>query len=295
MNHKVWISLLLLISIFSFNSCSEPEEGFDAVQQWKNEVAAIDSRIANETGLIVKDTSGVRMVIDQLGTGLPASFYTNSEVEVDYVGMLMDGTVFDDGTALGKINSYIDGWKIALTTLPVGSVATLYIPSYYGYRNTQQGTIPPNSTLVFDITFTKIIPTATQKEQFTKDTTAIEKYLTDNSIEAVTDPSGIRYVIHEAGTGAIPSWYNKVDLTYSFKSYVDGSTIETYESETLRVVDFINGIQAGLQKLPGGSKATLYIPSTLAFGGNTITGKSAQTIVSPNTNVMIEIESLTVK
>ncbi|MCS6807718.1 MAG: FKBP-type peptidyl-prolyl cis-trans isomerase [Bacteroidota bacterium] len=92
----------------------------------------------------------------QIGTGAEAKF--NSTVSVRYVGRLRDGRIFD-ATAAGDppfsfrigAGSVIRGWEIGVNGMKVGGKRRLTIPSLLGYGNRQQGTIPPNSTLIFDI------------------------------------------------------------------------------------------------------------------------------------------------
>ena len=79
------------------------------------------------------------------------------KVKVHYEGRLIDGTVFDasskHGTAPATFqpNQVIKGWTEALTMMPVGSKWQLYIPQELGYGERQAGSIPPYSTLIFDV------------------------------------------------------------------------------------------------------------------------------------------------
>lgn len=103
----------------------------------------------------VKTTkSGLQYKVLTKGTGvLPTD---TTEVEVNYEGKLIDGTVFDSSYKRGKaatfrVNQVIKGWQEALKMMPVGSTWELYIPYElaYGERGTRD--IPPFSTLVFKV------------------------------------------------------------------------------------------------------------------------------------------------
>jgi len=79
-----------------------------------------------------------------------------STIIAHYTGWLWDGTQFDSswdyGTPLtiALTQGYvIDGWVQGLVGKPVGSQVLLIIPPSLGYGDTDQGTIPPGSTLVF--------------------------------------------------------------------------------------------------------------------------------------------------
>ncbi len=91
-----------------------------------------------------------------LGTGAEAKFNTN--VAVRYVGRLRNGQIFDNTTPGGApftfrigAGSVIRGWDIGVNGMKVGGRRRLTIPSLLGYGSRGQGSIPPNSTLIFEI------------------------------------------------------------------------------------------------------------------------------------------------
>ena len=88
------------------------------------------------------------------GTGAtPGSMDT---VKVNYRGMLIDGTEFDNSAKHGgpttlTVNHVIPGWTAALQKMSVGSKWKLFIPGDLAYGEQSPGSIPPNSTLIFDV------------------------------------------------------------------------------------------------------------------------------------------------
>jgi FKBP-type peptidyl-prolyl cis-trans isomerase len=295
--NKFPLSLIVIFFSITFTGCDNPEP-FDPVAQLNQEVAAIDTYLAAHNLTAVKHVSGIRMVIDSLGEGLPVSVYTDPKVEVRYKGILFDGgTTFasEDVAEDRELSGYIPGWQLALTMLPEGSKATVYIPSYFGYGRAQQGPIPPNSTLVFELEFIDNPKTAAQIAQFDKDTAAVHKFLTDSTINATYDSLGIWYAITQSGAGSTPAWYDQVHVKYTFSVLGETGTLGTFEQKPeagrfdSRVVDYFNGIQVGLQHMTEGSKATFYVPSGLAFAGQTLTTAGGVT-VKPNTNIIVEME-----
>jgi FKBP-type peptidyl-prolyl cis-trans isomerase len=79
---------------------------------------------------------------------------------VNYKGTLIDGTEFDAspaGQPVAMTLQVIDGFKEALTTMPVGAKWKLFIPSGLAYGE-QRGSadIAPNSALIFDLELVKI-------------------------------------------------------------------------------------------------------------------------------------------
>jgi FKBP-type peptidyl-prolyl cis-trans isomerase len=79
-----------------------------------------------------------------------------NEIEVNYRGSLIDGTVFDETQpghpATLKVASLISGWKQAITHMPAGSKWHIVIPPELAYGDRGVGTdIGPNEALVFDV------------------------------------------------------------------------------------------------------------------------------------------------
>ena len=77
-------------------------------------------------------------------------------VKVHDRGTLIDGTVFDSSVERGEpitfgLNQVIAGWTEGLQLMPVGSKFKLYIPQELGYGSRNAGSIPPYSTLIFEV------------------------------------------------------------------------------------------------------------------------------------------------
>jgi FKBP-type peptidyl-prolyl cis-trans isomerase len=96
-----------------------------------------------------------------VGTGDSAKY--NSTVNVTYVGRLLNGNYFDATTAGATFsfrigaNAVIRGWDIGVLNMRVGGKRRLTIPSLLGYGATAKGTIPANSTLIFEIELVSIV------------------------------------------------------------------------------------------------------------------------------------------
>lgn len=84
-----------------------------------------------------------------------ADVNTVQYVTVGFKGYLTDGTVFDeteeDELISYPLDGFIDGWKLAIPEMTKGDSATIVIPSFYGYKNSEVGSIPKNSVLIFDV------------------------------------------------------------------------------------------------------------------------------------------------
>jgi FKBP-type peptidyl-prolyl cis-trans isomerase len=124
---------------------------------------------AKKPGVIVRP-SGLQYKMLHNGFGKRPG--PNDVVTVYYTGSLINGTVFD-GTEPGlpaqfKATQLIVGWTEALQQMREGDHWQIVIPAQlaYGARGAGGGTIPPNQTLVFDLT---LVTVTTPKEAPKKD------------------------------------------------------------------------------------------------------------------------------
>lgn len=285
--------------MFTFSSCLKEDNGPDTGAQLEKEIKAIDDYLTanpgSPTDIIVKDASGIRLVITEMGTGtIPPNQGNN--LKVAYTGRLFsDGTIFDSNPSylLKLSDNIINGWKIGLSLITKGTKAKLYIPSYWGYGPTGNTGIPANATLVFDLNLIEVESTAQQQTKLQDDIAAIDAYLATNNITAEQHGSGIRYVITEPGLGDSPSMYDQIKVNYKGSLLSNGNVfydgpLEPSPQYSSRLVNYVHGLIIGLPLLKEGGKAKFYVPSGLAFG------TVAYADIPANSNVVFEIELLDV-
>jgi FKBP-type peptidyl-prolyl cis-trans isomerase FklB len=113
-------------------------------------------------GVITTD-SGLQYRVNKPGRGNKSPGLTD-RVMVHYRGRLINGTEFDSSYKRGKpasfqVNKVIKGWTEALQLMKQGDHWQLFIPAELAYGAKGSGTtIPPNSTLIFDIEFISMEP-----------------------------------------------------------------------------------------------------------------------------------------
>jgi FKBP-type peptidyl-prolyl cis-trans isomerase FklB len=132
----------------------------------KNKKAGEDFLAANKNKPGVQTLSdGLQYKVIKEGKGpMPKA---SDSVTVKYRGTLLDGTVFDDsekhadpsknGTETFPVGGVIKGWTEALQKMHTGSKWQIFIPAELAYGDSGAGgTIPPGSTLVFDVELVSI-------------------------------------------------------------------------------------------------------------------------------------------
>jgi len=105
----------------------------------------------------VKTTEG-GLQIQDLTVGTGKEVKSGDTVTVNYLGTLVDGTKFDSSydrnqpftTQIG-VGQVIKGWDEGIVGMKVGGKRKLTIPAALGYGSQPAGSIPPNSTLVFEV------------------------------------------------------------------------------------------------------------------------------------------------
>ena len=99
---------------------------------------------------------GLKILDEIIGTGIEVK--SGDTVTVNYLGTLENGTKFDSSydkntpftTQIG-VGQVIKGWDEGIVGMKVGGKRKLIVPPELGYGNQPVGSIPPGSTLVFEV------------------------------------------------------------------------------------------------------------------------------------------------
>jgi len=112
--------------------------------------------VPTQENKIIQMENGLKIQDLKVGTGLEAK--SSLAVAVNYLGTFENGTKFDSSYDRGKpfqfvlgTGSVIRGWDIGVAGMKVGGKRKLIIPPALAYGEMGSGSIPPNSTLVFEV------------------------------------------------------------------------------------------------------------------------------------------------
>ncbi|MCW1886929.1 FKBP-type peptidyl-prolyl cis-trans isomerase [Luteolibacter flavescens] len=150
---KSTLSILTLAIAFGFTSCKSETGSAGSETSPSTESAPRDESAAAETKTTA---SGLKYTILKKGTGDVHPKETDN-VTVHYHGTLLNGTVFDSSVDRGEptsfpLNRVIAGWTEGVQLMVVGDKFKFEIPANLAYgERSPSPTIPPNSTLVFEV------------------------------------------------------------------------------------------------------------------------------------------------
>lgn len=163
---KILSGLLIVIALFS--SCFKSNNvnqgtcnsSYDpcALKASPAEVDSVEAYLASK-GITdaVKHCSGMYYKIDSVGTGKTANVC--SIINVKYTGQLTNGTVFDQQTANAVsfyLSQLISGFKNGIPLIKEGGSIHLYVPPSLGFGSQQNGAIPANSMLIFQVSLVAV-------------------------------------------------------------------------------------------------------------------------------------------
>lgn len=225
--------------------------------------SCMSAQQSNKKTITMKTESGLEYTITEKGSGKKPAI--GDKVVVHYTGKLTNDTVFDSSLNRGQPFTFvlgagqvIKGWDEAFQLLQVGDKATIKFGPELGYGAQATGSIPANSTLIFDIELLDVIEGIKPWDVSGKDT--------------LKTASGLQYVmVKENKAGEQVMVGSKATVHYS-GYFLDGkkfdSSVERGQPFSLKVGggQVIKGWDEGLALLRKGEKAKFIIPYNLAYG-----------------------------
>ncbi len=167
---KVLIALIAIVAIvlgymlFSSKSAVAPAVNNETAKTVsKEEVKGVESsskaqpKVSTNSTNDKKKPMGLEIKTTKEGTG-DRVIKSGDHIFVHYTGKLTNGTVFNSSVTRGVPFDFtigqgmvIAGWEQGFLGAKVGEKRTLTIPAEMGYGSRDMGTIPANSTLIFDV------------------------------------------------------------------------------------------------------------------------------------------------
>ncbi len=174
-----------------------------------------------------------------------------------------------------------DGLTQMLRELSVGDSVRAQMPvvDYFGMGG---GRVPPEMDTTLSLGFTIKVRTIVTEEGFQSymdeemgkremrthniEAREISDYLAEKSLQATSDTSGVRYVIHNNGGGQKPTLDDCVEVKYKGVFMKTGQVFQEADRVAFPLSGVIPGWKIAVAMLGKGDSGTFYIPSKLAYG-----------------------------
>ncbi|MCX6247453.1 MAG: FKBP-type peptidyl-prolyl cis-trans isomerase [Bacteroidetes bacterium] len=261
--------------------------------------------------------NGMGLYIIESHPGAGAKIDSGCQVTMNYKVTLLDGKVLFSTyerpePVTFEFGKKIDtpGFEFAVTTLKKGSKAKFIVPSNLAFGRKGSGSlVAPYQTIVYDVEIldvkTKAEFEAAQTEKQKSDQMKsdslknaepilLEKYIKDNNIKAKPLPSGLYYIPVVTGTGPRAEAGKTVKVHYTGK-LLNGKVFDS-SKERNTPIEFmlgrsqvIKGWDEGIALMNQGGKATLIIPSAIAYG------ERDMSVIPPYSTLVFEVELVEVK
>jgi len=281
----------------------------------KNEEESLKKYLTEQKIEVSSTPSGLYFIETQTGQGIKID--SGKWVKVHFKVSLIDGkqifSSYDRGEPLSfEYGKRFDtkGFEEGVSMLKKGGKAKFIVPSSLAFGEMGRGAIvPPYATIIYEVEVigvltkaefdkkqTEIKKKATQKVENAKkeETSLMNKYLKDHNITVKPTASGLYYIEKAKGTGPKAAAGKKVKVHYT-GTLLNGTKFDSSKDRNqpfefeLGKGEVIKGWDEGIALMNVGGKATLIIPSNLAYGE-----KDMQSI-PPYSALVFDVELLEVK
>lgn len=220
-----------------------------------------------------------------------------SSVQANRPGQFQYGKRFDT-----------QGFMEAMGMMRQGDEVELLVPSSLAYgENGRGGILDPYTPLHYFVRLTAVKTPAeheaevaaqkkaeeAQKEALrVKEESTIAKYIADNEITVEPTADGLYFISTQEGTGEMPKAGDKVRVHYT-GTLLDGTKFDSSHDRdqpfefVLGKGQVIKGWDEGIAMLKVGGKATLIMPSKLAYGE-----RQAGAVIKPYSPLKFDVELL---
>ncbi len=206
-----------------------------------------------------------------------------AKVKVHYTGWLTNGDIFDSSVVRKEpiefgLDGVIKGWQEGIPGMKVGGVRRLRIPAELAYGNRKVGSIPPGSTLIFEV---EMLESASKPEL--PDLKAKEWKKADGGLEIWDVKEGDGAAVKPGATVTVhyTGWLTNGK---QFDSSFGGKPI------SFSLDEVIKGWGQGIPGMKPGGIRRLKIPSDLGYGKRGA-GEDGEDI-PPDSTLVFEVQLL---
>jgi len=301
MNKFTKLSLCLgLLATVLFSACEKEYDSIETVDD-----AAIQTFIKASNVKYTKDATGYYYNISAQGSG--AAVKNSDSVYYSYKFKTLNGQLLNQSSDVmipGTFLGYTDRFTISsssfvftpirevLSKLNRGGTATLIMPSNlaFGKNGLSAINVGSNENILVELGI------YTESKIHEINELEINSFLISNSLTAIKDPSRVRYIVTQQGTGNQVLSSSTLILNYTGR-LLNGTTFDSNTAGTFSttLAEVIPGWNI-LKNFKAGTKLRLFIPSDLAYGQAGRVDTSTSTYVIPPNAVLdfdIEIVSVT--
>jgi len=281
-------------------------------------IIANSSCTNKDSGFQTKDGLEYKIVKDVPGKTAQIGDMLELNIRFKIVGPKKDTVIFDSRKADGRpdagkpiqmplqMSSYRGDLSSGLTLMSAGDSAIFRI-SVDSIQKAMKGQpLPPfmksGDKLVYEVTMVSVKSKADyakeldakNAQQLSTDDKILQDYFAKNNIKATKTASGLYYTVSKEGTGDVAKPGQTVTMNYTgktlegkkFDSNVDTAFHHTEPFKfTLGQGAVIKGWDEGVALMKKGEKATLYVPSPLAYGA-----QSPSPLIPANSILIFDVE-----
>lgn len=270
MNRFTKFSLLtILLATVLFSACKKEYETIQSIDE-----NAIQSYLKSNNVNMTKASGGYYFSVVTPGSG--AEIKNSDSVFYSYTFKLLNGTqltksstVTIPSTFLGYTDRFTIGGssyvftpiREVLTMLKRGGTARLILPSNmaFGRNGLESVGVGPNENILVEL------GVYAQSKIHQIDELQMDNFLSASSLTAVKDPSRVRYIVTQQGTGAPVFATSTLSVNYTGR-LLSGTIFDASSAATsIELATAIKGWLV-LQNFKVGTKVRLFIPSDLGYG-----------------------------
>ncbi len=283
-----WVKIVDIVSLEQLNAKRQAE--LDVLKE--KEMVDLNSFMSRNYPTAMATETGLYIIKTKAGSGKAPK--DGDMLNFDFTVATINGPQLYSSMETGRPIDHekgkpfdTEGFTEGLNTLTPGDEVTLIVPSKLAFKaQGRQGMIMPFTTMLYTVKLNSV----KSKEQYEKEVAAkkaqeqaqndklknqekvtMANYISKNKITVQPTPSGLYYIETAAGTGEQAVAGDKVKVHYS-GTLLDGTKFdasydrgEPYEF-TLGRNEVVKGWDEGIAMMKKGGKATLIVPSSLAYG-----------------------------